>query len=89
MLDHRPSHLRRWSAEWRDHRRRCEPEGSEHFRNEVDQNCLKVDSGGRYPFDPKAIHSKIAANSSPNRCFHHVTASRPRWGGQNSRNSID
>ena len=50
--DHRPSHLRKLNAVWRGHRRRCEPEGSEHCRNEVDQNCLEADSGGRNPFDP-------------------------------------
>lgn len=48
--DHRPSRLRSLSGVWRGHRHRCEPEGSEHFRNEVDQNYLKVDSGGRNRF---------------------------------------
>ncbi len=124
--DHRPSHLRSLSGVWRGHRHRCEPEGSEHFRNEVDQNYLKADSGGRNRFGPKnsteglspspiaterqteptdpnaglnsfdpkmihlkKIHPKIGKNWSPNRCLHHVTASRRRSDGQSSRSSID
>jgi hypothetical protein len=50
--DRRPSRLRCLSGEWRDHRRHCEPEGSEHCQNEVDQNCLKADSDDLILSDP-------------------------------------
>jgi len=61
--DHRPSRLRSLSAVWRGHRHRCEPEGSEHFRNEVDQNYLKADSGDRNRFDP--MNSTVDLSPSP------------------------
>lgn len=53
--DHQPSHLQYLSGVWRDHRRRCEPEGSAHFRNETDQNYLKGDSGDPCQTDPKNL----------------------------------
>jgi hypothetical protein len=55
VLDHQPSHLQYLSGVWRDHRRRCEPEGSAHFRNETDQNYLKGDSGDPCQTDPKNL----------------------------------
>jgi hypothetical protein len=74
--DHRPSHLRKLNAVWRGHRRRCEPEGLEHFRNEVDQNCLKLDSGGRNPFDP----TNLIVGWSPNAQEHRIETTDPNAG---------
>jgi hypothetical protein len=71
---------------WRDHRRHCEPEGSEHCQNEDDQNFLKADSDGRNPFD--RMNLIVGLNLSA-KALRHVTASRLRPDGQSSRSPND
>ena len=70
--DHQPSRLRCLSDVWRDHRRHCEPEGSEHYRNEVDQNSLKADSDGRNPFD--RMNLIVGLNPSAKACQNETMA---------------
>ena len=84
--DLQPSRLRCLSDVWRDHRRHCEPEGSEHCQNEVDQNFLKADSDGRSPFD--RMNLIVGLNPSA-KALRHVTASRLNSDGQSSRSPND